>query len=275
MAASRSSSLAPIRVGIGGWTYEPWRETFYPEDLSQKDELHYASRQVSAIEINGTYYSGQKPETFAKWRDDTPDGFMFSVKASRYATNRRVLAEAGESVNRFVNGGVTELGAKLGPILWQFAATKVFDPDDFGAFLALLPDQVAGVPMRHVMDVRHPSFMTPDYLALARKHKVATVYADSDEFPSFADPTADFVYARLMQAQSRLKTGYGPKALDQWTARARAWAAGEAPDDVPLVPGATPAKSGKREVWMFFINGAKERAPAGAVALIKRLDKAP
>jgi uncharacterized protein YecE (DUF72 family) len=274
MAASRSSSPAPIRVGIGGWTYEPWRETFYPEDLSQKDELHYASRQVSAIEINGTYYSGQKPETFAKWRDDTPDGFMFSVKASRYATNRRVLAEAGESVNRFVNGGVTELGAKLGPILWQFAATKVFDPDDFGAFLDLLPDQVAGVPMRHVMDVRHPSFMTPDYLALARKHKVATVFADSDEFPSFADPTADFVYARLMQAQSRLKTGYGPKALDQWTARARAWAAGEAPDDVPLVPGATPAKSGKREVWMFFINGAKERAPAGAVALLKRLDKA-
>jgi uncharacterized protein YecE (DUF72 family) len=185
-----------------------------------------------------------------------------------------VLAEAGESVNRFVNGGVTELGAKLGPILWQFAATKVFDPDDFGAFLALLPDEVAGVPMRHVMDVRHPSFMTPDYLALARKHKVATVFADSDEFPSFADPTADFVYARLMQAQSRLKTGYGPKALNQWTARARAWAAGEAPDDVPLVPGATPAKSGKREVWMFFINGAKERAPAGAVALIKRLDKA-
>ena len=274
MAASRSSAPAPIRVGIGGWTYEPWRETFYPDDVSQKNELHFASRQVTAIEINGTYYSGQKPETFAKWRDDTPDGFKFSVKASRYATNRKVLAEAGESVERFVNGGVTELGDKLGPVLWQFAATKKFDPDDFGAFLDLLPDRVAGVPMRHVMDVRHASFMTPEYLALARKHKVATVFTDSDEFPSFADPTSDFVYARLMQAQSRLKTGYGPKALDQWTARARAWAAGPLPDDVPYVPDAKPAKAGKREVWMFFINGAKERAPAGAMALIKRLGKA-
>src|ERR1700761_3016742 len=153
-----------IRVGIGGWTFEPGRGSFYPEDLTQSKDPHSASREVTAIEINGTYYGSQKPATFAKWRDETPDDFVFSLKATRYATNRRVLAEAGESVERFVNSGIAELGPKLGPILWQFAPTKVFDPDDFGAFLALLPKKVDGQALRHVLEVRHPSFMVPEYI---------------------------------------------------------------------------------------------------------------
>ena len=200
-----------IRVGVGGWTYEPWRKTFYPKGLSQKKELEYASRQLTAIEINGTYYSTQKPAVFAKWRDETPEGFVFSVKASRFATNRKVLAEAGESIERFVGSGLIELGDKLGPLLWQFMPTKKFDPDDFGAFLKLLPQKLGSRPLRHVLDVRHETFMTPEFLALAKKHNAATVFADSDDYPSFADATADFVYARLMRTQSKMKTATRPR----------------------------------------------------------------
>ena len=259
-----------IRVGIGGWTYEPWRKTFYPQGLSQKKELEYASRQLTAIEINGTYYSTQKPAVFAKWRDETPEGFVFSVKASRFATNRRVLAEAGESIERFVNSGLSELGDKLGPLLWQFMPTKKFDPDDFGAFLKLLPQKLGSRPLRNVLDVRHESFMTEEFLDLARKYKAATVFADSDDYPSFADATADFVYARLMRTESKIKTGYAPKALDAWAKRAKEWASGGEPADLPRV---TKAKSPKaaRDVFLFMISGAKERAPAAAKALIERL----
>jgi uncharacterized protein YecE (DUF72 family) len=271
--AARAAGQGKIRIGIGGWTYEPWRDNFYPADLTHARELEYASTHVTAIEINGTYYGTQKPASFAKWRDETPDDFMFSVKASRYATNRRVLAEAGESIDRFINSGIAELGPKLGPVLWQLAPTKVFDPDDLGAFLALLPDKVDGIRLRHVLDTRHESFMCPDYVALARKHKVATVFTDSPEFPSFADATGDFFYARLMNAKSTLKAGYAPKALDDWTAKARAWAAGQAPTDLPYAgkPGKAPKA---RDVFVYFINGAKERAPAAAMAVLKRLDAA-
>jgi uncharacterized protein YecE (DUF72 family) len=261
-----------IRVGIGGWTFEPWRGSFYPEDLAQSKELHYASREVTAIEINGTYYGSQKPATFAKWRDDTPDDFVFSLKATRYATNRRVLAEAGESVERFVNSGIAELGPKLGPILWQFAPTKVFDPDDFGAFLALLPKKVDGHALRHVLEVRHASFMVPEYVELARKHGAATVFADSDKYPSFADLTGDFAYARLMSSSEKLKSGYAPKALDAWTERAKVWASGKSPDDLPRV-GDKDTTAKQRDVFIFFINGAKVRAPHAAKALLSRLKK--
>src|SRR5260221_1654958 len=191
-----------IRVGVGGWTYEPWRDNFYPKGWSQARELEYGSRKLTAIEINGTYYSSQKPATFAKWRDETPDDFMFSLKASRFATNRRVLAEAGESIERFVNQGIAELAHKLGPIVWQFAPTKRFEPVDFEAFLKLLPAKVGGLPLRHVLDVRHESFKTPDYLALARRYDAATVFTDSDDYPSFADLTAASVYARLMRTDA-------------------------------------------------------------------------
>ena len=261
-----------IRVGIGGWTYEPWRETFYPKDVPQKKELEYASRQLTAIEVNGTFYGTQKPAVFAKWRDETPEDFVFSVKAVRYATNRRILAEAGESIDRFIGSGLSELGNKLGPLLWQFAPTKKFDSEDFTRFLDLLPKELAGKPLRHVLDVRHESFMTEEFLDLARKYKAATVFADSDEYPSFADATADFIYARLMRTQSKVKTGYAPKALDAWAKRAKAWAAGKEPADLPRVAKAKKAAA-RRDVFLFMISGAKERAPAAAMGLIDRLEQ--
>ncbi|MDI1236703.1 MAG: DUF72 domain-containing protein [Polaromonas sp.] len=267
----KASSSAPgIRVGIGGWTYAPWRDNFYPAKLPQSQELRYASRQLSTIEVNGTYYSSFKPPTFAKWRDETPDDFVFSLKASRFSTNRRVLAGAGESINRFVDSGISELGDKLGPIVWQFMPTKVFEADDFEAFLSLLPRMVGGRPLRHVLDVRHPSFMSADYLTLARNYHCATVFTDSPDFPSFADLTSDFVYARLMRSDARLKSGYAPKALDAWAAAAQRWASGSEPADLPRVQPARD-KAAARDVFVFFINGAKEKAPAAATGLLQRL----
>ena len=265
-------SAGRIFVGVGGWNYAPWRGTFYPAKLVQKRELGYASRQLSAIEINGTYYRTQAPTSFAKWRDETPDDFVFSLKALRYATNRRVLAEAGESVERFVASGPEELDAKLGPIVWQFAPTKAFDPGDFGAFLDLLPKQAGRLPLRHVLDVRHDSFKSPEFIALACKHGAAAVFTDSAKFPSFADVTADFVYARLMESKPDVETGYSAKELKQWADRARIWAAGGEPDDLPRVEK-TVAKKTPRDVFIYFINGAKERAPAAAVALLDFLKK--
>lgn len=270
MASSKKAPSGAIRSGVGGWTYEPWRDNFYPKGLAHSKELAYASAQLSAIEVNGTYYSTFKPPTFAKWRDETPEGFVFSLKANRFTTNRRVLAEAGESIERFIGSGLSELGPKLGPLVWQFAPTKVFDPADFEAFLKLLPREVDGLPLRHALDVRHESFLGPAYLALARKHRCATVFTDSDGYPSFADVTGDFVYARLMRTDPKVKTGYAPKALDRWAQAAKTWAAGGEPADVPRVGGAAP-KAQARDVFMYFISGAKERAPAAAMALIERL----
>jgi uncharacterized protein YecE (DUF72 family) len=264
-----------IHVGVGGWVYEPWRDTFYPAGLPKAQELEYLSRRVSAIEINATYYRTQSPASFAKWRDATPDGFVFAVKATRFATNRRVLAEAGESVQRFVASGLAELGPKLGPIVWQFATTKAFDAADFGAFLALLPRSVGSIPLRHAMEVRHPSFMDADYLALARRHGVATVFADSDEYPSFADPTADFVYARLMKSESSFETGYAPERIASWATCARRWTEGKEPSGLHRVETARKESSLPRDVFMFFISGAKERAPAAAMATLAALGLSP
>ncbi len=264
------SAAARIHVGIGGWTFEPWRDNFYPKGWPQHRELEYAAGKLSAIEVNGTYYSSMKPATFAKWRAETPEGFVFSLKANRFATNRRVLAEAGESVQRFIDSGIAELGDKLGPVLWQFAPTKRFDPVDFEAFLTLLPSTVGGLPLRHVMDVRHESFKTPEYLALARRHQVATVFTDSDDYPSFADLTGGFLYARLMRSQSQLPQGFEPQVLDGYAACAQVWASGDEPDGLPRVE-AKPAAAQPREVFMFFISAAKERNPAAAMALIERL----
>ena len=263
-----------LRVGIGGWTFEPWRNNFYPKGLAQTRELEYASRQLTAIEVNGTYYSTMKPASFKKWHDETPDDFMFSLKANRFATNRRVLGDAGESIKKFVDSGLGELGKKLGPIVWQFAPTKQFDAQDFEAFLALLPKDTGGHKLRHVLDVRHDSFKSPDYLLLARKYQCATVFTDSPKFPSFADLSSDFVYARLMNSEEKVKTGYAPKVLDQWAEAAQTWAKGGEPDDLPRV-GAK-GKTGKaRDVFVYFINGAKERAPAAAQALLARLGFKP
>jgi uncharacterized protein YecE (DUF72 family) len=262
--------MADIRIGIGGWTYEPWRGTFFPEKWPIKRELEYASHQVSAIEVNGTYYSGFKPATFASWRDQSPDGFMFTLKASRYCTNRKVLAEAGESVARFCSQGIVELGDKLGPVLWQFMATKKFDADDFRAFLDLLPVKQDGVALRHAVHVRHDSFAVPEFAAMCRKAEVAIVYADSADYPAIADVTGPFVYARLENGVEEEPAGYPPKALDSWAGSARVWATGGAPAGLPYIDAAAPENQ-PRDTFVFFINGAKVRAPQGAMALIARV----
>lgn len=264
---------ANIRVGIGGWTYEPWRGTFYPEGCPHKRELDYASRHVSAIEVNGTFYSSFKPATFATWRESTPDGFVFALKASRYCVTRKVLAEAGESVQRFVGQGITELGDKLGPILWQMAATRRFDPDDLRAFLALLPPKQDGVALRHAIQVRHESFAVPGFAALCRAAGVAIVYGDSSDYPALADVSGDFVYARLEDAREEEPAGYAPDALDRWATVARDWAAGKSPDGLPYV--AEPAPVRPRDTFVFMINGAKVRAPHAAMALLARLGWTP
>lgn len=262
-----------ILVGVGGWTFEPWRDNFYPAGLPAARELEYASRQLSMIEVNGTYYSTMSAATFAKWRDQTPEDFVFSLKANRFATNRRVLAEAGESVQRFVASGIAELGAKLGPIVWQFATTKRFDAADFEAFLRLLPREAAGVPLRHVMDVRHETFKTPQYLALARRYGAGTVFTDSDEYPSFADITTDFVYVRTMRTDSNLPQGCTPAALEQIAASTRCWRDGHEPDGLPRVAPAQAAAPG-RDVFLLFISGAKEKAPHAAMGVKALLDAA-
>ncbi len=259
-----------IRVGIGGWTYEPWRGTFFPEKWPQKRELEYAAGKVTAIEVNGTYYSGFKPATFAGWRDATPRGFVFALKASRYCTNRKVLAEAGESIARFTGQGISELGDKLGPILWQFMATKKFDADDFGAFLKLLPAQQDGIALRHAVHVRHDSFACLEFVALCRAAGVAIVYAHSTEYPAIADVSGDLVYARLEAAEERFVAGYAPEALDDWAKTARGWADGGQPDGLPYA-APDPAPVQPRDTFVFLINGAKVRAPHGAMALIERL----
>ncbi|MBY4897781.1 DUF72 domain-containing protein [Cupriavidus sp. AU9028] len=269
----KQKAAGTIRVGIGGWTYEPWRGTFYPPDLPHARELEYASGQLTAIEINSTYHGTQKRESFAKWRAQTPEGFVFSVKASRYCTNRRVLAESGESITRFIDSGIAELGDKLGPIVWQFAPTKTFQADDFEAFLSLLPAKAEDRKLRHVLEVRHDSFACPEYLALARKYKAATVFTDSDKFPSIADLTADFVYARMMRSSLRLKSGYAERVLDAWVQRFRTWRDGGIPDGVPLVDNGTATPGKPRDVFVFFINGEKQRAPAAAQAVLKRLSE--
>ncbi|HEY5290278.1 MAG TPA: DUF72 domain-containing protein [Caulobacteraceae bacterium] len=260
-----------IRVGIGGWTFPPWRGEFYPKDVRQKDELAYASRKLTAIEVNGTYYSGFSPATFAKWAAQTPDGFVFSLKASRFCTNRRVLAEAGESVGRFFAQGIAELGDRLGPISWQFANTKKFDRDDFAAFLDLLPALLAGRGLRHSVEVRHDSFRDTKFVDLCRERGVAICAADHEVYPLIADVTADFVYARLMRGREETPTCYEPGALDAWAGRLRAWAEGGAPDDLPLVAPAPRTERRARDVFAFFISGGKPRAPAGAMAMIERL----
>jgi uncharacterized protein YecE (DUF72 family) len=250
-----ASARRRVRVGVGGWTYEPWRNNFFPQGLPHSQELAYASRKLTAIEVNGTYYSTFKPPTFARWRDETPDGFVFTLKANRFATNRKLLATAGESIERFVGSGIAELGDKLGPLVWQFMPTKQFDPEDFEAFLALLPKSVEGHTLRHVLDVRHESFRSPDYLPLARRYGCTTVHTDSDKFPAIVDAQSDLAYIRLMRSAAACETGYAPEVLDQWARGALSWTA-----DRPA-----------GEVFIFLINGAKERAPSGALALIQRI----
>ena len=258
-----------IYVGVGGWVYEPWRNNFYPSGLPQKRELEYASTHLTAIEINGTYYGSQKPESFRKWREGTPDGFVFSLKGPRFATNRRVLAESGDSITRFFDSGVTELKEKLGPVNWQFMATKKFDAADFAAFLELLPRKVDGQAIRHVVEVRHDSFRDKAFIDLCRKQDVGIVFAADSEFPLIADVTTDFVYARIMGTEAKEKLGYPAAMLKTWAERAWDWEKGNSPKPSMLL--APPAPKKKRDVFLFVISGAKEKNPAAAQGIIARL----
>ena len=245
----------PIHIGIGGWTFESWRGVFYPSDLIQRRELEFASRAVTSIEINGTYYGSFKPDSWIKWRDETPDGFVFSVKANRFCTNRKVLSEGGESFAKFLDQGLTVLGDKLGPINWQFAGTKKFDPEDFEGFLKLLPKEKDGVRLRHALEVRNPTFATQQFYDLAAKYGAAIVYAVDDEeptWPQIDEPTADFTYARLMSSREDEPTGMSSGELDAVAKQTQVW-----------------AKRG--EVFAYFLSGAKVRNPAAAQALIETL----
>jgi uncharacterized protein YecE (DUF72 family) len=259
-----------IYIGIGGWTFEPWRGVFYPKGLTQAKELSYAAERLTSIEVNGTYYGTQKPAVFRKWASEVPDGFVFSLKGPRFATNRRVLAEAGDSIKRFLDSGVTELHDRLGPLLWQFAPTKKFDEADFGKFLELLPAEYDGRALRHVVEVRHDSFKSPEFVALLRQFSMPVVFSEHDTYPAIADITGDFVYARLQKGDDETKTCYPPKALDAWAARFKLWAEGGEPDDLPRV-GPKAKKAAKRDVFAYVIHEGKIRAPAGAMALIERL----
>jgi len=264
------SPASRIRIGIGGWSYEPWRGPFYPDGLAQRRELEYASQHLTSIEINSTFYGAQRAESFARWHDETPDDFVFAVKAPRFATHRKVLAEAGASIARFVEGGLTRLGGKLGPINWQFDPRKPFDPDDFARFLDLLPAEADGLPLRHALEVRHESFRTAEFVTLARKHNAAIVVSGDSRYPLIADPTAPFVYARIMGTTPAEPLGYGPAELDRWAARALAWAAGGAPDDLAPLGKPHAAKAG-RDVFLYVISGHKVLNPAAAMALIERV----
>jgi uncharacterized protein YecE (DUF72 family) len=243
-----------IYVGVGGWTFEPWRGVFYPDKLSQKKELEYASRQLTSIEINGTYYSTFKRDSWEKWAAETPDGFRFAVKGSRFCTNRKVLSDerSAESIGKFVGQGIAALGDKLGPLNWQFMATKKFDPDDFEGFLKLLPKEVEGRALKHALEVRNPTFQTEQFYDLARKYGCAIVYALDEDFPEIDEATADFAYARVMSSREDLEAGVTPAELDAYANQARGWAE-------------------RGDAHVYFISGAKVRNPAAAVALIDRL----
>jgi len=259
-----------IHVGIGGWDFDPWRGTFYPPGLAKPKQLEHLATRLTCTEVNATYYSSMKPATFAKWHDSVPDGFKFALKASRFCTNRKVLAAGAESIERFLGQGLTGLGDKLGPILWQLANSKRFDAGEIEDFLALLPASRDGVALRHAIEPRHESFRHPDFVALARKAGVAIVMAEHETYPQVADPTADFVYARLQCAKEAEPLGYSAEALDRWAKTAKGWAAGDSPAGLDYSGGAA-AEKRARDVFLLFIGGDKVRNPLAAEALIGRL----
>ena len=261
---------APIHVGIGGWDFDPWRGTFFPAGLAKTKQLGFVGEQLTATEINATFYKLQSPALFERWGRAVPDGFKFAIKASRFCTNRKNLGDAGEAIGKFCAQGFTELGDKLGPILWQLAPTKKFDADEIRAFFALLPTSHAGLSLRHAIEVRHESFRSRAFVAMARASNVAIAFADHETYPEIADLSADFVYARLQRTEDAEPTGYAPAALDRWAEVLKGWAAGERPPALDYVSDAK-AEAAPREVFAFVIAGAKVRNPLAARALIKRL----
>jgi uncharacterized protein YecE (DUF72 family) len=246
-------AVGRIRVGIGGWTYPPWRGTFYPDKLPHSRELKYAAGQFGAIEINSTFYSRQSPQSWRKWAEAAPEGFQFAIKASRFCVTRPKLADAGEGIGNFFKQGLAALGPKLGPILWMLAVRRDFDPDDIARFLDLLPKEWDSLKLRHAVEPRHESFRDEGFFSLCRERGVAVVFGDDDEFPTIEADTASFAYARLQRMRGEVPTGYDDIALDRFETKARRWA------------------GDGRDGYIFMINGAKERAPAAALALQERL----
>lgn len=270
-AFSRTTAMT-IRTGIGGWTYPEWRGgAFYPAGLRQADEHRFATRVVGAIEINATFYRLQNARTFAAWREAAPAGFVYALKGSRFVTNRKVLATAEDALARFMHQGIEELGDMLGPLIWQLAATKRFDPDDVAAFLALLPAKIAGLPLRHAIEVGHESFACPEFVALARAADVAIVFSDAPGRAQIADRTGPIAYLRLQGMQSACPTGYPARALDRFAGIARTWAGGGAPAGLPYAGNRADSEGFAGDVFAMMINGAKERAPAAAIALAESL----
>lgn len=256
-----------VRIGISGWTYKPWRGVFYPTGLVQRKELSYAAGKFATIEINGTFYGSQKPASFRRWHDETPDDFVFAVKGPRYITHLKRLLDVGDSLRRFMDTGLLELGPKLGPILWQFPPNLKFDEARFAAFFEILP------PLRHAVEIRHDSFRSPDFIALLRRHGIALVCADTVEWPLLMDLTADFVYCRLHGSEQLYVSGYDDAALDRWAARILAWADGKEPEDAERVMKPLPPSDRGRDVYVYFDNDAKVRAPFDALALMRQLER--
>lgn len=284
--------MAKVRIGISGWRYAPWRGKFYPKGLRQKDELAYAASKFSTVEINGTFYSLQRPESFAAWHDAVPDDFVFAVKGARYITHMLKLKNVEQPLANFFAQGLLALKAKLGPVLWQFPPNFIFNPDKLAAFFDLLPrttrqaqalarghnDNVknngtflkvdADRPIRHALEIRHDSFRSAEFIALLRRHDIALVVADTVDWPLLMDATSDFVYVRLHGSRQLYASGYGRKALDRWAGRITAWTrGGEAEGE----HGGTPARRQRRDVYVYFDNDAKVRAPFDALNLIRTL----
>jgi uncharacterized protein YecE (DUF72 family) len=289
------SQAGTVRIGISGWTYAPWRGNFYPSGLLHADELSYASRLVDTIEINGTFYGLQRPDAFARWHDETPQGFLFAVKGPRYITHIRRLREVETPLANFFASGVLRLEEKLGPVLWQFPASFRFDAERLDHFFSLLPRDTEAAAalaegrsdwlaerawaktghrraLRHAIEIRHESFLDPAFVALLRRHRVALVFADSVAWPYAEDVTADFVYLRLHGSEELYASGYTEEALDHWAARIRLWAQGLEPNDARLIdPAAGPAPDTPRDVLVYFDNDTNVRAPVDARSLRDRV----
>jgi uncharacterized protein YecE (DUF72 family) len=295
--AKADSKAGRIRVGIAGWKYAPWRGSFYPKGLVQRRELEYASRALPCIEINSTFYRLQQPSTFANWYAETPDDFVFSVKAPKRITHEKRLHDVDESIARFLASGIFELGEKLGPILWQLPPNFRFDAALLEAFLASLPHSAseanafvmkhdlhvdtkvldkASQPLRHALEIRNESFVDPDFIAMLRQHNVAMVVADTGgRWPEFEDVCADFMYLRLHGADELYTSGYSDDALDHWTARIKAWASGSEPVDARRISDQSAPVRPQRDVFCFFDNTMKDEAPTNARRVLERLGIAP
>lgn len=285
-----------VRIGISGWTYPPWRGVFFPKKLSQKLELEYAASVFRTIEINGTFYSLQRPSSYQSWAERTPEDFMFSVKAPRYITHMRRLREVEAPLANFFASGILKLGPKLGPILWQLPPNFKYSRELIESFLALLPRNTSEAvelgkkhdrkvdgrtfleidrsrAVRHAIEIRHPSFVAPEFIALLRKHKVALVCADTVEWPRLMDVTSDFVYCRLHGSKVLYSSGYGKTAIEEWAGRVAAWAKGGEPNDGEFASPKKPRKRAKRDVFVYFDNDVKVRAPRDAKRLQARMEE--